>query len=50
MPFMQLNAAAITLPETPYLKVIKQIKDSDLWQFPVKASSLKLSLRFRDAG
>lgn len=42
---MQLNAAAAaaTLPETSYLEVMKQIKESDLCQIPVKASSLNLS-------
>lgn len=46
-PFMQLNAAAT---KTPYLEVMKQIKKNDLWQFPVKACSLNLSLQYRDAG
>lgn len=44
---MQLNAAAT---KTPYLEVMKQIKKNDLWQFPVKACSLNLSLQYRDAG
>lgn len=39
--FIQLNAAAATLPETPSLEVMKQMKDCDLWQFPVKASKSK---------
>lgn len=47
IPFMQLNAAAAaaaaTLPETSYLEVMKQIKESDLCQIPVKTSSLNLS-------
>lgn len=50
IPFMQLNAAAATLPETPYVEVLKEMKESDLWQFTVKASSLNLNLQSRDAG